>query len=1181
MAEIKKNLFLKGKLQKDLDERLVPDGEYRDATNMRIVTSLSSNVGSATNVLGNENLTNLSIPSSATCIGSTTDETTGRIFFLVTTPSYRDYVLEYNAVDGVVTTLLEETKGRTLKFDTNYRITGFNFIRGNALIGDQLSWTDNLNPPRKFYIETVRAQTASLGVNWFDEDDISLIKRPPFTGPVVDLVRDYTITSNYIEGEYFLFAYRYIYEGEEVSTTSFFSQSLVTDYLLDSEGSIEFADPNIINITVNTGDSRVKKIEVLFNQPQSNNYFLIQSIDKESEGIGDSINYTIRFDNNQTYQILPDSDTLKIYDNVPQLAKDQNYVANRLMFLNYTEGYDSIPLNYSASPLYLSGYQNSSVEGTLGPSVATVNFVISPWETIKNSRIQVFTTVILAGKEYEVFGSYYVKSENLNTLSDFMATSYQTGSEAQQFIAFIVDIFQNNVYLKTATGRVPSDVSFTATVTTINSTQLSITLPAAGLFTTPSNQLSVTNTPTTFLSNNSQEFGIVYYDNYNRSGSVQYLDSGKVFYSDLRTRVDNGQDQRGAVEITIRHDPPSWATKYKIVRKDNGYVFNKFFILPSIYKWSEENSYYLPLTNNQDKNKVVLDENIFLTTNPTIIFKAQEIVSNLPEDGQSDGIVSDDFGFIKATLVSGDLGSGVPVTPDPSEGTLEAFEGGQFNSTDKNQSTENFYECSNTFSIAGGFHRGNEQNQSLSLPAIVQITEGDSYMWGRDVFTGINYERFKYQDNLTGNKYESVNKIRANIISTFVFRRERIASISYSDIFNVETSFNGLNSFNLSQANFKDLTEREGSIQKSFDREGDLVVLQEHQISKVLINRDAYFNAEGNVNITAADAVIGEQLHYLGEYGISLDPDSFAFWGNSLYWTDKNRGTVMELNGAGQFEISRDGMRGFFKREFDLDTGALRIGGYDPVHDEYVLSFGVGTLAYSAISQTWTQFYSFTPDQMVNVQGKFYSIKGIDVYLHNSSNVPRNTFYGVTSPSKMSFVANPFPSTVKILQNLKIQGNKAWNANIRVYKSDSEDYFETTLSSTDFNLREGMWYSELKRSEVDSTSSKATYGLGTVISKQGNNITINGGNCSLTVGDDLYKSNPVTLVGEVLSVNGNVLTLSDATNVSVNDFVYGQKNMRIEGNEMRGYTARIDLELDDTEKIELYGVDSFGIQSSP
>jgi len=1180
MAEIKKNLFLKGKLQKDLDERLVPDGEYRDATNMRIVTSLSSNVGAATNVLGNENLTNFSIPSSATCIGATTDETTGRIFYLITTPSYRDYVLEYNSVDGILTTLLEETKGRTLNFDTNYRITGFNFIKGNALIGDQLSWTDNLNPPRKVYIETVRNQTASLGVNWFDEDDISLIKKPPFSAPVVDLIRDYTITSNYIEGEYFLFAYRYIYEGEEVSATSFFSQSLVTDYVLDSGGSINFDDPNIINITVNTGDSRVKKIEVLFNQPQSNNYLLIQSINKESQGIGDSINYTIRFDNNQTYQILSESDTLKIYDNVPQLAKDQNYVANRLMFLNYTEGYDSIDLNYSASPLYLSGYQNNTVNGTLGPSVATVNFVISPWETIKNSGIKVFTTVTLAGDEYEVFGTYYIKSENLNTLSAFMATATQTSGEARQFIDFIVEIFQNNVYLKTATGSVPSGISFTATVTTINSTELSITLPAAGAFTDPSNQLGVTNIPTTFLSNNSQEFGIVYYDSYNRSGSVQYLDTGKVFYSDLRTRVDDGEGQRGAVELTINHTPPEWAAKYKIVRKDNGYVFNKFFVLPAIYKWSEESVYYLPFVNSQDKNKVVLNESIFYTNNPTIVFRAEEIVSNIPEDAQSDGIESE-FGFLKATLLSGDLGAGVPVTPAPTEGTLEAFEGGQYNTTDKNQSTENFYETSNTFSILDGFHRGNEQNQSLSQPAKVQITEGDSYMWGEDSFTGINYERFKYQDNLTGNKYESVNKIRANLISSFVFRRERIASISYSDIFNVETSFNGLNSFNLSQANFKDLTEREGSIQKSFDREGDLVIFQEHQVSKVLINKDAYFNAEGNVNITAASSVIGEQIHYLGEYGISLDPDSFAFWGNSLYWTDKNRGVVMELNGAGQFEISRDGMRGFFKKEFDLDETPLRIGGYDPVHDEYVLSFGGGIFSYNSLSQTWTHDYNFVPDQMVNVQGKFYSIKGTDVYLHNSSNALRNTFYGVTYPSKMSFVANPFPSTVKILHNLKIQGNKPWNATIFVYKSDSEDYFETTLSKDDFTLREGMWYAELKRSESDSTSSKATYGLGTVTFKQGNNITINGGNCSLTVGDDLYKSNPVVLVGEILAVNGNILTLSDATNASVNDFVYGQKNMRIEGNEMRGYTARIDLELDDTEKIELYGVDSFGIQSNP
>ena len=41
MAELKRN-FLKGKMNKDLDERLVPDGEYRDALNIQIATTEGS-----------------------------------------------------------------------------------------------------------------------------------------------------------------------------------------------------------------------------------------------------------------------------------------------------------------------------------------------------------------------------------------------------------------------------------------------------------------------------------------------------------------------------------------------------------------------------------------------------------------------------------------------------------------------------------------------------------------------------------------------------------------------------------------------------------------------------------------------------------------------------------------------------------------------------------------------------------------------------------------------------------------------------------------------------------------------------------------------------------------------------------------------------------------------------------
>ena len=43
MPDLKKN-FLQGKMNKDLDERLLPDGQYRDAVNIEVISSESSNI---------------------------------------------------------------------------------------------------------------------------------------------------------------------------------------------------------------------------------------------------------------------------------------------------------------------------------------------------------------------------------------------------------------------------------------------------------------------------------------------------------------------------------------------------------------------------------------------------------------------------------------------------------------------------------------------------------------------------------------------------------------------------------------------------------------------------------------------------------------------------------------------------------------------------------------------------------------------------------------------------------------------------------------------------------------------------------------------------------------------------------------------------------------------------------
>jgi len=92
MPELKRN-FTKGRMNKDLDERMVPDGEYRNALNVEVSTSEGSNVGTIQTLKGNTNvvtgdvLSNLtastSLFSDASCVGSIVNEKSNKLYWLV------------------------------------------------------------------------------------------------------------------------------------------------------------------------------------------------------------------------------------------------------------------------------------------------------------------------------------------------------------------------------------------------------------------------------------------------------------------------------------------------------------------------------------------------------------------------------------------------------------------------------------------------------------------------------------------------------------------------------------------------------------------------------------------------------------------------------------------------------------------------------------------------------------------------------------------------------------------------------------------------------------------------------------------------------------------------------------------------------------------------------------------
>ena len=70
----------------------------------------------------------------------------------------------------------------------------------------------------------------------------------------------------------------------------------------------------------------------------------------------------------------------------------------------------------------------------------------------------------------------------------------------------------------------------------------------------------------------------------------------------------------------------------------------------------------------------------------------------------------------------------------------------------------------------------------------------------------------------------------------------------------------------------------------------------EDKVLKILANKDAVFNADGNTNLTATENVLGQTIPFSGEFGISTNPESFASENYRAYFTDKVRGKVLRLS---------------------------------------------------------------------------------------------------------------------------------------------------------------------------------------------------------------------------------------------------------------------------------------------
>tara|TARA_R100000654_G_scaffold35697_1_gene61221 strand:- start:14676 stop:18698 length:4023 start_codon:yes stop_codon:yes gene_type:complete len=186
MAEVK-NTFIKSRMNKDLDDRLLSKDEYREAYNVNVSKSEGEDVGSLENVLGNVSLSNFGISSTerVQVTGFYSDDTNRRIYLTAT--NYTDTSSDslsnpapYNSLHYILMADLNSVptynilvQGRFLNFSKTHPVVGID------LIEDLLFFTDNRNQPRK-----INVKRAIEDSSYYDnEENISVAKYNPYKAP--------------------------------------------------------------------------------------------------------------------------------------------------------------------------------------------------------------------------------------------------------------------------------------------------------------------------------------------------------------------------------------------------------------------------------------------------------------------------------------------------------------------------------------------------------------------------------------------------------------------------------------------------------------------------------------------------------------------------------------------------------------------------------------------------------------------------------------------------------------------------------------------------------------------------------------------------------------------------------------------------------------------------------------
>ena len=963
----------------DVIDILLKPEETRRLINGRRTLSADGKSGSIRNIKGTvAAIADLGLSLAAITTGTIKNQENRSIIYFIA-DDVNSGIFEYFP-ESKQTQIILQPKNGLLNFDKSFNIHGF-------VVGGMLYWNDN-GRLHKLNINKAKAFTNgdATGYKVIDEQTISYIKRPP-----TDMLKPYYITDdsraiNNLRGSLFQFRYSYVYDDYEESKTGAISTLAIPEGEMDYSGEIagQLNKNNCIVLSLNTGHSTVIKIKVYVREGNNGNWGLIETIDKKEKGLGDNDYFDYRFYNSRTVLIADQKKIAQLFDSIPNKAQRLAYLhTNQIAIAGLTEGYDNV----------------TDIDVTLTPGVEVMKAVrqgsvVKVWD-VRQGVYSMGTTSFWGRVFYGITESTLPAINNIVEIDinghkeNFLAGAADSTSVAD-FRKKVIEVVNNNYVQFGAAWALfggqlnddeififnnnnPNDTSFTATLTEYNT--------EADAFKPFSN----------FKSGATHPFGIVYYDENNRSGFVNNLDNVYLpFITEPNAPTPSDgvkkQGSRYFINWELKHKPPEWATKYQFVYgKNNDILQFRQYIIGGVTVGTSATTDIdvdkmsldiTPLNRNKDQyngldfsfpNSSIKpyefkkgDRVRFITKSKTDFSNSSglgdlleyyldveilDYVITPPDTSNPD---------IKQTATNNILIKKIDINKFPGIGENTLIE---IYSPKKEISDIIYYEFGESFDIDNPHtdaraHKGLLTNQvfdsngNLTQAATGIFYNGDTYLvpttFTKNLSNNINQINLSMVESASASNFheqDAHNYGRVNIENKDYETSGILPKIRLSGKYFEGTEINGLSSVD---TQFEANVSREaGEITGLIETGYTLKVIQQHKITSFYINRAGIQLASGGSIQADSAQAIGTKTPSITDYGTN-NPESVLANGSVLYFVDIDKGAIIRESQNGNVEINKYGINSEIKKVCNeikqVDSYSV-ITSYNPITGEIMFTF--------------------------------------------------------------------------------------------------------------------------------------------------------------------------------------------------------------------------------------------------